>query len=105
MANNEFTNWIGGEDKFNNSMNIIFNHPPGPSSELNAAATTRVGNTKGITVRARMSVFPRKSYLANRYAPGNPIINVRRVDRDACQKVKPIIRQVEIEEITLMIGE
>ncbi len=87
-----FMKATGGFSRLNRFIPIRFIHPLGPSRELKAVATTIVGKTKGIPVRARRMDFPRYSYRPNRYAPGKPRMRVRKVDNKACPIVKETIR-------------
>jgi hypothetical protein len=60
------TNWMGASGRSNTLINPRFNQPRGPRKALKAAATTRVGMTKGMLVRERNRDLPRKSKRARR---------------------------------------
>ena len=90
MALREWLICMGGSGRLKTSINARFANPRGPTRALNAAATTRVGKTKGMPARAWMSDFPRNSWRAKRYAPGSPINKVNKVETAACQKVNQI---------------
>ena len=79
---------IGGFDKWNALAKMLFRNPLGPTIAVKPAATTTVGSMKGRLVITCNALLPGKEYLAKRKAVGNPIRNVKNVERPACQKVK-----------------
>ena len=56
------------------------NNPREPSKELNAAATTTVGNINGTAVIARSNDLPRKVKRENKIADGMPSKKVKIVE-------------------------
>jgi hypothetical protein len=86
---------MGGLDKSSKRINPKFSHPLGPSNALKAAATTRVGKTKGIALNARSKFLPLNSNLANNQAAGRATIRVIAVDKNACHIVNQNIPRKE----------
>ena len=52
---------MGGSSSPKIACNASFSAPDGPSSAVNAIATTTTGSTKGIVVSARIVDLPRNS--------------------------------------------